>query len=46
MQIPTWELAKELADKLPGQKGGTKDSEPKCENCGAPINQHKTKKGI
>jgi hypothetical protein len=35
MKLPTWEVAKELADKLPGGKGSSKDTE--CPECGADL---------
>lgn len=44
LKLPSWEIAKDLADKLPGQKSGAKGDEPKCDNCGAPLDEHKTKK--
>ena len=43
LKWPTWEAAKELADKLPGQKSGTKGDEPKCETCGTPIDEQNQK---
>lgn len=42
MQLPTWELAKEIADKLPGRdKDESKDESKdlRCENCGAPYDE-------
>lgn len=44
LKWPTWEAAKEIADKLPGPKSGDKTTEPKCENCGEPIKQSKKEK--
>ena len=38
LKYPTWELAKELADKLPGEKGGDKEGD-KCETCGTPLDK-------
>jgi hypothetical protein len=43
LKWPTWEAAKELADKLPGDKTA-KSGEPKCETCGTPLEDSKKEK--
>lgn len=40
MPLPTWELAKEIADRLPGRDRDESKDESKdlrCENCGASV---------
>lgn len=38
LKYPTWELAKEIADKLPGgDKGESKDDQ--CPECGADLDK-------
>ena len=42
MKLPSWELAKEVADKLPGSKRFDNDKEDaKCETCGTPLDKDK-----
>ena len=38
LKLPSWELAKEVADKLPGDKSGDKEGD-KCETCGTPLDK-------
>jgi formylmethanofuran dehydrogenase subunit E len=42
LKWPTWEMAKEIADKLPGKS--EKSGEPKCETCGTPLYESKKEK--
>ena len=50
MPLPTWELTKEIADRLPGRdKDESKDEskDARCETCGASQDEQdmKTRKG-
>jgi hypothetical protein len=37
LKLPTWEAAKEIAGKLPGDDNGT--PEEVCEECGRPLEE-------
>jgi rRNA maturation endonuclease Nob1 len=42
VKLPSWEISKELADKLPGEKGDPKENE--CPECGHKLEEDPTSK--